>query len=750
MQRFLLFGVFVSLQSLTAQAVALPTTLTTSAFKAPPTFASYPSIFPRADDEDSATCGGNPSFSQCGSSFPSNFCCNADTTCVQLNTSRSNAVLCCPDGMDCSVITPVTCEPGAQNATTMPRNMIHSDPTVELETCGSACCPMGYQCQGGACYAVQDPASTSSVVSASFTATTASIAVSAPASTSSGSSTETAGTAEAQTEETNSVTDPNNGGRTHDDGQGFSGRSFAAGFLPGVFIGGVLVAMLLYFYLFRKKRNVPYANDDDEKHRTRDQLTSLGPSPALSYRPTMHGRSISEPVADGAGTHRTDFARGTPPRMQPFDENVENPYDLGSTTVITSISGEKAAATPKSAVSRLTSKLWSPSDIPSNSPAFIYEQSTPKPTQSPLPAHLKRGTLSVLPLFQKSSSSTPSSKNKVTPIRELRKQRSERSLHRRMTKEAGPGSARDSRRSASGRWLWPMKPNHLRTPSQEEIMIGVDRSGDNSYVSPDQSRRPQVHQQGQQSFPRPRAASVASIQSSHFEDVSPTSPTFLGGGTYSYAPAPANHNHIQPQTSNSKTVYPYPCNTSVENATPTRQPLHPSQHTTALTTPPASPTRPAPAAQPGLGSPFSPNTNNNGAGTYPNYRPSPPAQPPSIAKANPTTNGITTIVSPKDNKTIPNSYHTTQNSTTTINTKSTTALKPPQTIFSTPNLSPAQNKHDQRMTQFGDIMQQAGVLDEVARPVGAVPALPRTKYQGVKGSGGGGSFGRLGSRRGRG
>ncbi|GAB7359211.1 hypothetical protein MBLNU230_g5870t1 [Neophaeotheca triangularis] len=582
----------------------------------------------------------------------------------------------------------------------MPDNMIHSEPTLELESCGSNCCPMGYQCQDDRCYAMQDAAKTSNIPSASMSAPTASITVSAPVSTSSPPQTASAGAAGAQTKETEGDdTDPTSASTTHDDGDGFSGRSFVAGFLPGIFIGGILIALLLYFCVFRKKRNTCYADSDEEKRRTRDQLTSLGPSPALSYRPTMHGRSISEPVTDVTGTHRTDFARGTPPRMQPFDEKAEDLQSFGNTTSITSPSGEKAAATPKSALSRLSTKLWSPSDMTFSSPAFKYDPSTPIPTQPPLPAHLKRGTLSVLPLFQKTNTSTPSSKNKITPIRELRKQRSERSLHRRMTEEANPNAISENRRSASGRWMWPMRPNHLKTPSQEEIMIGVDRSG-SDYISPHQPRhaaQPQQQQQQQQRFSRPRAASVASTQTvSSIEDSSPVSPTFLSGGSYTHAPASANHNP-NPHKSTAGILYPYSYNGSVninpnaDDDTPTRQPLHPAQHTTTLSA--ASPPRRAAK---------------------------PPTKPPTPATTATAITAPNTLPTASRNLASPFSSPQSQTQNSTVTNPTPTPQHFPTTAFH----PSAPQQGEQRFTTFGDLMQRAGVREEDLHPRPAVPALP--------------------------
>ncbi|KAI7542668.1 hypothetical protein KC331_g7840 [Hortaea werneckii] len=96
----------------------------------------------------------------------------------------------------------------------------------------------------------------------------------------------------------------------------FSGTSFAAGFAPGIFVGALLCGAL-FFYLLRKKTRQPNKTyvDNEKGQLSSDTLTDLG---TLSARPTMHGRSISGPVAEASAGHRTEFLRTTPPQHKTY------------------------------------------------------------------------------------------------------------------------------------------------------------------------------------------------------------------------------------------------------------------------------------------------------------------------------------------------------------------------------------------------------------------------------------------------
>ncbi|KAK5124066.1 hypothetical protein LTR85_002263 [Meristemomyces frigidus] len=361
----------------------------------------------------------------CGDSFPADFTCPASTTCLPLNTTSSiQAVLCCPAGQDCSVIQPVSCAESVQNATAYPDSELHADPTTALDACGSQCCPMGYSCQSDQCYA-QSASAVSSSSSAAASSTTATPSTMA-------SSTSTASTSSQSSPAPTADNSTLAYGTTSSSSAKFSGASFAAGFVPGIFLGAFLTACLLLI-LFRKKRSTSDSYMGEKQHSPRDTLTDLG---TLSRRPTMHGRSISEPTADPSAGHRTDFLRGTPSRI-PDGTTANHGY------TVEAIGPVRPARTPK-AVRALFSR----------SPFMNQTPSTPQSTQPPLPAHLKRGTLSFT----------------ISPVRALKKQKSMHSLRRQMT-DASRGSNRrmrpDASRSGSTETIQVLMPsNEPYTPDQ--------------------------------------------------------------------------------------------------------------------------------------------------------------------------------------------------------------------------------------------------------------------------------------------
>lgn len=338
------------------------------------------------------TCGGDSSLTQCGGDFPSDFCCGSGTQCLLLNTTSSiQAALCCPAGQDCQIIAPIGCDKGLQNATSNPTSQLHAQPPTELQSCGQSCCPMGYTCQNSVCQAqTKQQAASSSVLptsTAGLTTSTGSSTTSATASSTSGASVTPLPVGSAKMESENDA---------------FSGKSFAAGFVPGIILG-LLAAGAIVFCLLRRDRRKSRSYVDEKHNSGRDTLTDLGP-PTISRKPTFHGRSISEPTADASMGHRTEFLNFTPPR----DENagaqngptgymmhVHSPPDTNPNPA----TGNNPA--PKQ-------KGWL-----SHSP-FVNQARSPIPTHSPVPAHLKRGTLSF----------------SISPVRALRKQRSMHSLRR--------------------------------------------------------------------------------------------------------------------------------------------------------------------------------------------------------------------------------------------------------------------------------------------------------------------------------
>ena len=216
---------------------------------------------------EAQTCGGVSGLQQCGGSFPSDFCCPKDSTCMSLNSADVQSVICCPAGSDCAFIQPITCDVTQLNATLHPDNQMHlSDITgVELPTCGSKCCPLGYTCKSGMCSKDETtPTPTSS-------ATSTSSATPTPSATKPESSSQTSGCPAPVPVK-----------------QGFDGRSFAAGLFPGLVVGALGAIGLIW--LINKRRET-----QNEKKYSGD----FG----------HVARQISDPIYDPEHAARVDFIR---------------------------------------------------------------------------------------------------------------------------------------------------------------------------------------------------------------------------------------------------------------------------------------------------------------------------------------------------------------------------------------------------------------------------------------------------------
>ncbi|PSN60611.1 hypothetical protein BS50DRAFT_579136 [Corynespora cassiicola Philippines] len=212
----------------------------------------------------SETCGGIDNLAQCGSEFPSEFCCPKDATCLPLNSTGVQSVICCPSGMDCAFIQPITCDISQFNATLHPDNQVHLSDTKDLELpkCGEKCCPLGYTCNGGMCSAITEaPSPTSSATPTSPT----------PSATDPASASQTSNAPPPIV-----PTDP-----------GFDGKSFAAGFIPGIVIGILLTLGIIW--IIKKRR-------ESAKNRYSGDFGHVA-------------RTISDPIYDPEYAARTDFIR---------------------------------------------------------------------------------------------------------------------------------------------------------------------------------------------------------------------------------------------------------------------------------------------------------------------------------------------------------------------------------------------------------------------------------------------------------
>ncbi|RMY79114.1 hypothetical protein D0863_00259 [Hortaea werneckii] len=299
------------------------------------------------------------------------------------------------------------------------------------------CCPMGYKCKDDQCFALS-----STSVGNEGTKSFAGVSATSPSSSMHSASTLSAIAAAASTTESTSTTstalagDPAViAGSSSGSSSAFSGNSFAAGFAPGIFVGALLCGAL-FFYLLRKKTRQPNKTyvDNEKGQLSSDTLTDLG---TLSARPTMHGRSISGPVAEASAGHRTEFLRTTPPQHKTYTGPESQ---CGYRVEVTGPREPTTPCTPR-AVKALLSR----------SPFIRQSASTPAMTQPPLPSHLKRGTLSF----------------KISPVRALRRQKSRNSLRGHLRDGASHAASRtDSRR---------MKPAECtRNGSTETVQVLMD------------------------------------------------------------------------------------------------------------------------------------------------------------------------------------------------------------------------------------------------------------------------------------
>ncbi|KAH7072722.1 hypothetical protein BKA63DRAFT_534435 [Paraphoma chrysanthemicola] len=215
-------------------------------------------------------CGGKSNLQQCGNGLPSDFCCPTGTSCISLNSASVQSVICCPTGQDCAVIQAITCDISQLNATLHPDNQLHLSDTdsVTLPTCGDKCCPLGYSCKSNMCF--KDSTASASPTSASPT----------PSATRPASASQTSSCAAAPVQTKS----------------GFDGRSFAAGFFPGIVIGALGTIGLLW--VIKKRR------ESQSKERYSGDFGHVA-------------RQISDPIYDPQHAARTDFIRRGSQSAQP-------------------------------------------------------------------------------------------------------------------------------------------------------------------------------------------------------------------------------------------------------------------------------------------------------------------------------------------------------------------------------------------------------------------------------------------------
>lgn len=242
------------------------------------------------------------------------FSCPTKSNCTP-TTPENSSVICCPDGSDCRVIQPLVCDIDQQDVSKFPDNLVHTtNLTATLPTCGSGCCPLGYNCQNNICVLSYVPPPTPSSTSPPDPG---------PTSTSSTTSSATGGPA------TNTP---------QGEPQQESHLALALGLSLGL-AGALAIILLVLWCLKRRKRakagyiSQSYRNRgnpsvEDFMGTTPKPLQhELNPPGTPQYQP-MHERKISGPISDHGDNaiHRSDFILGQRGSVQTGWERKEKPF----------------------------------------------------------------------------------------------------------------------------------------------------------------------------------------------------------------------------------------------------------------------------------------------------------------------------------------------------------------------------------------------------------------------------------------
>ncbi|KAJ5895036.1 hypothetical protein N7495_006727 [Penicillium taxi] len=211
------------------------------------------------------------SYKSCSSKLPDTFCCPSSSTCISLDDDSS--AICCPSGSTCDYISPIICDIQEQNVTAHPKSPIHTTKLGDsLTTCGDACCPFGYTCQGeSTCVLNKKTSSTQTTTEATSKTTSTGIigATFVPISAPSVSASENS---------TNSSTITSC--------PSFPSKAVAAGFFPGA-IFGVILALLISTCLRRRAlKKELQEKDPNQTHHWSQRLRISNPisSEDTSYR----------------------------------------------------------------------------------------------------------------------------------------------------------------------------------------------------------------------------------------------------------------------------------------------------------------------------------------------------------------------------------------------------------------------------------------------------------------------------------
>lgn len=221
--------------------------------------------------------------------LPGNICCASGTSCISLNNGKS--AICCPEGIDCSAIQPITCSISLQDPTQHPDAVIQTtNLTATLPKCGDSCCPFGYNCASQTCVLDIDSSMGFRQKGTSSTSPSAT-------STASPSTTSPTGIDSTKPQEAGSC-------------NRFPGAAVAAGFFPGMLAGALIAILVVLFCGRRKKHDSRPSSDDSSNYKTHRR----GFSHDNKY-------DISDPIPLEAQSARSDFLGRTTTRAKSFFSN---------------------------------------------------------------------------------------------------------------------------------------------------------------------------------------------------------------------------------------------------------------------------------------------------------------------------------------------------------------------------------------------------------------------------------------------
>lgn len=259
-----------------------------------------------------------PSCKKVDSALPDSFKCASDQACISLDGSSS--ALCCPDGADCSSISPISCDVKKQDPVTNPNSgVLTTKLNEDLPSCGTLCCPFGYSCSkkdedtfqcninsDKARFAGAFPGGAPTSTSSSATASSSS----SISSTSSTSAT-TSSSSNSKPTPTSTASLSANGNATTEDAKcnPFPPGAFFAGLIPGLIVGSLAVLLWVGFTGRAKK---PDASSPKTPQR-------------FEKRPI-----ISEPMPSGETRDRADFLRRTAKRTMSIFSTKDSDYRADS------------------------------------------------------------------------------------------------------------------------------------------------------------------------------------------------------------------------------------------------------------------------------------------------------------------------------------------------------------------------------------------------------------------------------------